>query len=129
MDKKTKNTIIFTIVASILDIILTILLIGAIIAVIILGLKLLKVQNPTIILGSMLLALIAGFIISMLVYAKLTSWVILKFNLADKLDPKIMGKRLPNGASINNKPVNDNKDKIKTNMPDSVKEEEDDWGK
>ncbi|MBQ9538232.1 MAG: hypothetical protein IJU95_03090 [Treponema sp.] len=66
---------------------------------------------------------IAGIVLDMFLYAKLMNFVIVRFNLEDKLDPRMLGKR---GKELYAK---EKASKPKTVLPKSAMgDEEDNWG-
>ncbi len=106
MDKKT-FTVLFTIVSSIANIIFTLLVIFILLVLSTLVLvKGLKIEGE-IVMVAWMICFIAGMIISMFGFTKLTSLVIQKFHLEDKL-------------SKNRNPNAQKKERPKTVMPDSV---------
>ena len=126
MNKKAYTTI-FTIVSTIANIILTFLIIG----LLLLGssafyFKVLKKDAPGTGLAIMwMICFIVGLVAGMILFTKIGSWVIDKFNLAPKLDPKILGKYLPSGKK---NPVYKPEEKPKTNIPkSSLAVEDEQW--
>ena len=127
MNKKT-YTILFTLVSTIINIIVTLAIILALAIVFTLLLnKVFHVQNGSVYMMVWMFCFIGGMIINLMLFAKVTNWVIKKFNLGDKLDPRFTGRKLPNGQKV----AEDKKEKevFKGNMPSSVlpKEEKDPW--
>ena len=120
MNKKT-YTVLFTIVSTIANIILTFL----IIALLLLGVsafyfKVLGKTTPGTGLAILwMISFVAGLILGMFLFSKLGSWVIDRFNLATKLDPKILGKYLPSGKK-NLEYIKEMQKKPKTNIPRST---------
>lgn len=117
MNKKAFTTV-FTIVSTIANIIMTFLIIG----LLLLGsgafyFKVLKKDAPGTGLAIMwMVCFVAGLVAGMILFNKIGSWVIDHFNLAEKLDPKIVGKYLPNGKK---NPVYKEPEKTVTNIPKS----------
>jgi len=84
-----QNTIVFIIVGTIVSVILTILIGGALILLSLLIFK----NNQQAFMIAFAVSLIASMFLSMLVYQKLVIWVINKFKLGDKLDPLFVRKQ------------------------------------
>jgi hypothetical protein len=87
MNKKV-NTLIFILCGTIVNLL---------IAIIFIGILLFAIGQFNSVLGPYMttavpVAFFAGLIAAMFVYQKLTKWVIMKFNLEDKLDPIIKMK-------------------------------------
>lgn len=129
MSKKS-NTVIFTIVSTILNIIMTLV----IIVLLVLGVsafyfKILgKTQPGTGLAIAWMVCFLVGLVLGMFLFAKIGSWVIDRFNMADKLDPRFLGKYLPSGKKNPN--FQETKKKTTTNIPHSALAVEDDqWAK
>ncbi|MCR4938904.1 MAG: hypothetical protein K5930_02185 [Treponemataceae bacterium] len=84
-----QNTIVFIIVGTIVSVILTILIGGALVLLSLLIFK----NNQEGFMIAFAISLIASMFLSMLVYQKLVIWVINKFKLGDKLDPLFVRKQ------------------------------------
>ena len=122
MGKKT-NSIIFTLIMSLINIVFTLLLIAAMTAVVWFIIHLSGTDNASLYMSSLLICFIAGMLISMAYFGRFMDWVITKFNLEDKLGRIVPGKG-KKGYRFNNE---NEKTSVKTNMPDSVKEKDDPW--
>lgn len=126
MTKKT-YTAIFTVVATILNIILTALIMGVLLFIsTFFYFKVLGKTQPGISLALIwMFCFLAGFILGIFSFSKLCGLVIEKWNLASKLDPKVLGRFLPNGTK---NPHYQEPTKIKTNIPKSdLDVESDQW--
>ncbi|HBB43309.1 MAG TPA: hypothetical protein DEO40_08410 [Treponema sp.] len=128
MNKKT-YTALFTIISTIVNIVMTLAIILALIILSsIVYFKLLGKQEPnSVILVVWMVCFFAGLVIGMILFTKICTWVIDRFNLASKLDSRALGHYLPAGkkaeAAMKNEP-----EKPKTNMPASSLPQEDTWG-
>ncbi|HKL86759.1 MAG TPA: leader peptide processing enzyme [Treponemataceae bacterium] len=91
MNKKM-NTVAFILVGTLVNVLLAVLFIGSLMFAISLLVPYMGEQ-----VGSLVpFAFVAGIILAMLVYQKLTRWVIEKYDLNDKLDPLFSSKRKRN---------------------------------
>ena len=83
------NTVVFILVGTIVNVLLAVTFIG----LLMFGVSLLvPIMGEKV--GSLVpFAFIAGIILAMLVYQKLTKWVIDKFDMNDKLDPLFTSKK------------------------------------
>ena len=124
MNKKA-NTVVFTIVSTICNILMTLLIIGAIclLAIAIMS-RVIKTTNGTVYQVVLMICFLGGMVLSMFLFVKLTGWVITKFNMESKLDAKLLGRYVPNAKATDKeeKPVQ------KTVMPASVLRKKDTWG-
>ncbi len=122
---KKSFTLLFLLAATILNIIMTIIIIVALIVLSMLVIRfLLHIEDPMIAMVAWMVCFIGGIVLDMFVYSKLMNYIIVRFKLDDKLDPRMMGKR---GAVAAAK---EKESKPKTVLPKSVlgTEEEDTWG-
>ena len=87
-----QNTIVFIIVGTLVSVLLTLLIGGALILLSLLIFK----NNPNAFMIAFAVSLIGSMFLSMLTYQKLVLWVIKKFNLSDKLDPLFVKKQKKN---------------------------------
>ena len=130
MNKKTFTTL-FTILSTLINILFTLIVIALLIiaATLILN-KGIKCTNGQVYMIVYMFCFLGGMVLNMFIFGKVSGWVIEKFDLASKLDERMLGKTLPNGKP--NKAAYraeaEKAEKPKTNMPDSVKEEDDGWG-
>lgn len=125
---KKAFTIWFTIISTILNILFTALIIGilAVSATLILT-KVIGTKNGQIFIVVWMMCFLAGLVLGMFLFGRISSAIITKYNLASKLDPKIIGKHLPNGNVNKYAQKEEEEKKVKTVMPDSVKEDDDPW--
>ena len=86
---KKQNTILFIIIGTIVSVLLTLLIGGALVLLSLLIFK----NNPDAFTVAFGISLIASMFLSMLTYQKLVILVINKFNLGDKLDPLFVKKQ------------------------------------
>ena len=122
---KKNFTLLFLAAATIINIVMTLVIIIALIVLSMLVIRvLLNIQDPLVAMVAWMICFIAGIVLDMIVYSKLMNYVITKFNLDDKLDPRMMGKR---GAAAYAK---EQAAKPKTVLPKSAlgDETEDTWG-
>jgi len=127
---KRSNTILFTIISTILNIVMTL----AIIIILLFGVSFFyfkvlgKTQPGTGLAISWMVCFLVGLVLGMFLFAKIGAWVIDRFNMVDKLDPKFLGKYLPSGKK--NPHFQETKKKTTTNLPRSALAVEDDqWAK
>lgn len=81
--KNKKNTIIFIIAGTIVNVLI---LLALLLLFVIIGAKLFATNDNG--AGTfMVVGIVATFLLGMLIYQKLATWVITKWNLEDKLDP------------------------------------------
>ncbi len=94
MNKKT-NSIIFLVAATIFNVVLTVIIIGLLIlgTTFVLNKAGIIEENPIILMVDWTLCLVGGMVLSLFLYSKCINWFIIKFNLEDKLDGKILGKK------------------------------------
>lgn len=124
---KRAFTVLFTIISTIINIILTLaVIIGLLILCTVVIAKVFHSQNGTVYAISYLVSFFGGMGLSLWLFVKLTAFVIEKFNLESKLDPKVVGKYVP-GTGRKFKETYDEPKKRKTNMPSSVQRKEDTW--
>lgn len=123
MTKRT-FTIIFTIVSTLLNFIFTALVIVALAALAtVVENRLLNISDGQVYIITWMFCFIAGMVLSIFLFSKISTAVIEKFNLASKLDEKIIGKTLPNGKR-NQAAYDAEAAKPKTILPDSVLEKD-----
>lgn len=123
MTKKT-YTLIFTIVSTILNFIFTALVICAIAALAtVVENRILHITDGQVYIITWMISFIAGMVLSIFLFSKITSFVVDKFNLTSKLDEKFVGKTLPNGRR-NQAAYDAEASKPKTVLPDSVLDNE-----
>jgi membrane-associated protease RseP (regulator of RpoE activity) len=92
MNKKT-NTLLFLLAGTVVNVILAIFCIGSLLLLI----RWLGHATGNPIVSIVPFAFIAGILLAMIIYQRLTKWVIDRFNLEDKLDPLFpAGKRKKN---------------------------------
>lgn len=84
--QKKRNTFIFIVLGTLLNILLCIILVVLFLA---LGSKLF----PNKISMTMPLLFIGAVVLAMVIYQKITNWVIVKWNLEEKLEPLFLSKR------------------------------------
>lgn|SRR5574344_349776 len=124
MNKKG-NTVLFTIISTICNILMTLVIIAALslLAIVIMN-RVIKTTNGTVYQVVLMICFLGGMVLSMFLFVKLTGWVIKKFNMESKLDPKLLGRYVPNAKTTEKeeKPVQ------KTVMPASVLRKKDTWG-
>lgn len=120
-------TALFTVISTILNIIMMFVIIMTLVILsTALIYRLLKVHNSTVISIAWIVSFFGGMGLSMWLFVKITGWVIKKFNLEDKLDPRVLGKY----SQTTGKPYSVQKEapaKKKTNMPSSVQRKQDTW--
>lgn len=88
MNKKM-NTLVFILVGTLVNILLAGIFIGSLLFLISLLVPLMGEQ-----VGSLVpFAFVGGIILAMLVYQKLTKWVIDRYDMNDKLDPLFTSRR------------------------------------
>lgn len=127
MNKKT-YTVLFTIVSTIINILCTLIVIAAFMALATLLLnKVIKCTNGQVYMVVYMFCFLGGMVLNIFLFSKASAFFIKKFNLSDKLDPRLMGRTLPGGKKNDAYKEDDNK--FKSKMPDSVLEKEDDWGR
>ncbi len=122
---KKQFTLLFLLVATIVNIVMTVAIIVALIVLSMLIIRfLLHIEDPSIVMIAWMICFIGGIVLDMFVYSKLVNYIIIRFKLDDKLDPRMMGKK---GAAVAAK---EKESKPKTVLPKSVlgTEEEDTWG-
>ncbi|MBQ5492070.1 MAG: hypothetical protein IIT68_08470 [Treponema sp.] len=119
---KRQNTFIFTFIASILNIIMALVIAGALIfGFTFLLAKVLHVQNGTVYVAVWMVCLIAAIALDMSLFGKVCGAVIDKW-FYDKLDETLLGKYLPSKRKERGEPQAES---FKSVMPDSVKPKED----
>lgn len=91
MNKKTRNSIIFILCGTIVSIILF-MLIAFVLGALCWLIFFFWLKNPSLMMISWMICVIAALFLGMLIYQKLVNYVIAKFHLEDKLDP-IFGKK------------------------------------
>lgn len=129
MSKKT-FTILFTIVSTIINMIITAAIIVALIILTSLFyFKVLKIQQPgTGLMFFWMFSFIIGLFSGMFVFSKVCGIIVDKFNFAEKLDPRIVGKYLPGGKK--SAQYKEPEQKMKTNLPKpTLAVEDDEWAR
>ncbi|MBP5174484.1 MAG: hypothetical protein ILP07_01040 [Treponema sp.] len=129
MNKKT-YTVLFTIISTIFNIIMTLgIIVALMILVAFVYFKVLNagVQASSALLVAWAICFFGGLIVSMMLFGKICGWVIEKFHLASKLDPKVLGRYLPNGTK-GAVPADEPK-RPKTNIPKSPVAIDDEWAR
>lgn len=126
---KKAFTVWFTIISTLLNILFTAAIIAvlAVVATVVMN-KMIGVREGHIYIVVWMMCFLAGMVLGMFLFGKISAAIIDKQNLAGKLDARVIGKYLPNGK-VNRYAQEAEEEKVKTVMPDSVKEEEDTWGK
>ena len=121
---KKNFSLLFLLVATVINILMTIVIIVALIVLVSFVIRvLLKLEDPAIVMVAWMVSFIAGIVLDMFAYAKLMNFVIERFKLEDKIDPRMLGKR---GAAAYAK---EKAAKPKTVLPKSaMPEKEDSWG-
>lgn len=120
-------TALFTVISTILNIIMMFIIIMLLIILsTALIVRIFNIQNATAISIAWIVSFFGGMALSMWLFVKITGWVIQKFNLEDKLDPRVMGKYVPGTGKKFKAPAEEPK-KRKTNMPSSVQRKQDTW--
>lgn len=128
MTKKT-FTVIFLLASTLINIVFTIVIITALLIVTSLLLKYgFSVKDPNILAADWMLCFVGGMILSLFLYAKLSDKIVRKYNLADKIDERLTGRRFSHLSSRTKSSAKE--EKPKTVMPKSVlPDEEDEWEK
>ena len=119
---KKNFTLLFLLAATVLNILASLVIIIALIILSMLVIRfLLRVEDPMVAMVAWMVCFIAGVVLDMFIYSKLMNFVIARFKLDDKLDPRLMGRR---GAA------REKAARPKTVLPKSVlgDEEADSWG-
>ncbi len=127
MDKK-KFTLLFLFVSTIANIVFTV----AIITVLLVGTSLLlryviQVHDANVIVADWMFCFIAGMILSLFLYAKISDKIVKKYKLADKLDERLSGRRF---SHLSSQAQKQKEEKPKSVMPKSVlpdEEEDERW--
>ncbi len=130
MNKKT-YTVLFTIISTIVNIALTLSIIVALMILIaFVYFKILGYQElSSAFLIALMISFFVGLVLGLVVFTKLCSWVIDRFNLDQKLDPKALGHYLPNGKKNLGASKNAEEKKPKTNIPKSPVMIDDEWAR
>ena len=117
MNKKT-NSALFLVGATIFNIVLTIIIIAALIlgTTFILNKATNLQENPLILMADWTVCLVGGMVLSLFLYSKCINWFIKTFNMEDKLDEKILGKRQNKRTTS----TGTKEEKIKTVIPQSA---------
>lgn len=129
--KKQTYTALFTIISTILNIFMTLAIIFVLISLSSLFLsRILGVTSGQVYVITWMLCFLLGLIAGMFAFARISNWVIDHFKLASKLDPRLLGKYLPNGKK-NPSYTQEEEKKPKTNLPASALPHDDDdvWAK
>lgn len=127
MSKKS-NTIIFTLVSTVLNILMTLLIIIALCLLSFVVMNyIFKIHNGQAYQIVWMICFLGGMVLGMFLFVKICGWVIDKFHLADKMDAHIVGKYLPGGKKVQTSNDEEEEPKQKTVMPSSVLKKEDKW--
>lgn len=128
MNKKA-FTFIFTLVSTLVNIILTlaIIILLAVLTTVIFRFvfKIALETHQGVYLTALMICGLGGMVLGMFLFAKISGFVVSKYNLEKKLDARLIGKYVP-GAK---QPLTaqDDEPKQKTVMPDSVLPKKDKW--
>ncbi|HNQ96836.1 MAG: hypothetical protein JW875_00930 [Spirochaetales bacterium] len=90
MKNKKANTVVFIVCGTIVNLLMALLII-VILFIAVSRIALIVGEQKAALLIP--LAIIGGIIISMIIYQRLTAWVIERFGLADKLDPLFVSSK------------------------------------
>ena len=126
MNKNT-FTILFTLVSTVINIILTVATIALLAVIFMFACKMLGCKDGNVIYMGLLVCFIVGMFLNFYFFSKLTVWAVKKFNLAPKLSSNFVAHQLPGGAKFAKELPQE--EKKKTVMPQSVLEpdEEEKW--
>lgn len=124
---KKNFSLLFLLVATVLNIVMTLLVVVTLVVIAMVVIKyVLRMDGQSAAAAISIvctICFIAGIVLDMIVYAKLMNFIVTRFHLEDKLDPRMLGKR---GAALAAK---EKASKPKTKLPKSVLgDEEDTWG-
>lgn len=126
---KKAFTILFVLVATIVNIVMTlaVIILLAVVSTLLIRVVL-RIERPDVLLLTWMVCFIGGLILDMVLYSKLCDKVIEKFKLAEKLDPRLLRRR--SGFPASSRQTKSQPEKPKTVLPKSVlpDEEEDHWG-
>ena len=124
---KSTFTILFTLVSTIINIILTVATIALLAFIFLFTCKMLGCKNGNVVYMGLLVCFVVGVFLNFYLFSKLTVWAVKKFNLAPKLTNSFVTRQLPNGAKFASQIAAE--PKKKTVMPKSVleAEEEEKW--
>jgi len=122
----TKNTftVLFTLVSTVVNIILTVATIAILGFGFLFACKMLGCKNTNVIYMGLLVCFVVGMFLNFYFFSKLTIWAVKKFNLVPKLNSNFVARQLPGGTSFKSQLADQKK---KTKMPESVLEPEDEW--
>ena len=121
MNKNT-FTLLFTLISTIVNLVLTVATIAILAGLFVLVCKTTGIKDGNVVYIGLFVCLIVGMILNFYFFSKLTVWAVKKFNLAPKLNSNFVARQLPGGekfASQIQEPQ-----KKKTKMPQSVLEPE-----
>ncbi|MBP5747091.1 MAG: hypothetical protein J6W63_01865 [Treponema sp.] len=123
---KSTFTILFTLVSTIINIILTVATIAILAVAFLFTCKMIGCKNGNVVYMGLLVCFVVGVFLNFYLFSKLTVWAVKKFNLAPKLSSSFVARQLPNGAKFTSQV---SEPKKKTVMPKSVleSEEEEKW--
>ena len=126
MNKNT-FTVLFTLVSTIINIILTVATIALLALVFVFACKMLGCNNGNVVYMGLLVCFVLGMFLNFYFFSKLTVWAVKKFNIAPKLNSTFVARQLPEGAKFASQLPQEKKKK--TVMPQSVlePEEEEKW--
>ena len=129
MNKKA-YTVIFTIVSTIFNIALTLTIIAALMLLTsVIYFKLLgNTEASSAYAIALIICFFGGMILGMFIFTKLCGWVIDRFNLAKKLEPRVLGRYLPSGKKYEEE-MKKEEHKPKTNIPKSPVLLDDEWAR
>lgn len=88
MNKKL-NTVLFILAGTVVNVVLAVFCIGILLLVVRLAAPLLNNEIAALVP----FAFIGGIVFAMIIYQRLTKWVIVKFDMTEKLDPLFSSKR------------------------------------
>lgn len=123
MNKKT-FTMLFTLIATVINIVLTLVLITAMIVLSSLILiKGIHIQNQQILMPVFTVCFLGGVVLDMMLYSRICTWVIRKFDLVSKLDERLMGRyyeTFKKESASGSRQTKPEPEKPKTVLPKSV---------
>lgn len=124
---KKGNTILFTLISTVANIIMTLLIIMVLclLSFVIMNFGF-KIHNGQAYQIVWMACFLGGLVLGMFLFAKICGYVIEKFNLDKKMDAHVVGKYLPGGKKARYE-SSDEEPKHKTVMPASVLPKEDKW--
>ncbi len=129
MKNKKANTILFILASTVINVIVLLLLIILLIALatVLIGKVFHMGDNGNVVVVSYTLCFVLAMIGNMILSAKVTSWVINRFHLEDKLETNfIKTKKKTASKNTQNYNAEPEEEKKKTRLPDSVLMTDDD---